>query len=195
MQIDSESGLLIGAIQVASPNCSDRPVGCNIDLLVVHNISLPPGEFGGSYIDALFTNELDPLLHPYFMEIASLKVSCHCLIRRDGSITQYVPFHKRAWHAGCSEFEGREDCNDFSIGIELEGTDWTPFTEIQYQVLARLVALLQAQYPAITLERIVGHSTIAPTRKTDPGPFFDWGLLVKLLNGDTYPKIASNEVG
>lgn len=180
MEIDVETGVLRNVRYVPSPNHNDRPEGAVIDLLVIHNMSLPPGEFGGPYIDALFTNTLDPMVHPYFAEIYDVQVSSHCLIRRDGEIIQYVPFNKRAWHAGDSSFSGRENCNDFSIGIELEGTDEIPYTPIQYTVLANLVSLLKKTYPEITDDRIVGHSTIAPMRKTDPGSAFDWGLLAKL---------------
>jgi AmpD protein len=182
MQVDAETGTLSNVRQVLSPNYNERPVNTEIDLLVIHNISLPPAEFGGTDIDAFFTNTLDPQRHPYFVDIASTKVSCHCLIQRDGIITQYVPFTKRAWHAGVSCFEGREDCNDFSIGIELEGTDTIAYKKLQYFSLVSLVALLQKTYPRITLDRIVGHSTIAPGRKTDPGMAFDWKLFEKLLN-------------
>lgn len=181
MKMVCEKGLLLNVRQVPSMNFDERPENTEIDLLVVHNISLPPGEFGGPYIDALFTNTLNPKEHPYFLEIARLEVSTHCLIRRDGSITQYVPFTKRAWHAGVSAFDGRENCNDFSIGIELEGTDTLPYDKLQYLALASLVAFLQTLYPKITCDRIVGHSTIAPKRKTDPGPAFDWELFIKLL--------------
>ena len=181
MYIEATTGLLSNARHVPSPNCNDRPLGVVVDLLVVHNISLPPGEFGHPYIDDFFTNKLDPSLHPYFTEIALLTVSSHCLIRRSGEIVQYVPFHKRAWHAGVSRFQDREDCNDFSIGIELEGTDHIPYTNEQYQVLAQVIEVLQNSYPLITQDRIVGHQTIAPTRKTDPGPAFDWSRLSALL--------------
>lgn len=182
IELDTNRGLLRNVPQVASPNCNERPEGMGIDLLVIHNISLPPGEFGGPYIDALFRNALESSLHPYFSEIAALQVSSHCLIRRTGEIIQYVPFHQRAWHAGASEFLGRQDCNDFSIGIELEGTDSTPYTAIQYEKLAELAVLLQKNYPDITLERIVGHSTIAPERKTDPGAAFNWNLFRALCS-------------
>ena len=168
------SGWLEETRHSPSPNFNERPEGCEISLLVIHNISLPPGEFGGSWIDDLFHNRLDPGAHPYFREIQGLEVSAHCLIRRDGEIIQYVPFHKRAWHAGDSSFCGTGNCNDFSIGIELEGTDEEPFTDAQYASLATLTAAIRECYPAITDERIVGHSDIAPERKTDPGPAFDW---------------------
>lgn len=148
-----------------------------VDLLVIHNISLPPGCYGGGYIEALFDNRLDAAAHPYFRDIASLKVSAHLLIDREGRITQFVPFDKKAWHAGQSCFQGREACNDFSIGIELEGCDDEAFTDDQYESLIEVTRLLMANYPRITLDRIVGHSEIAPGRKTDPGPCFDWKRL------------------
>ena len=181
MQIDIENGLLKNVLQVPSPNFNLRPEGNVIDLIVVHNISLPPGEFGGPHINAFFTNTLESQLHPYFEEIKDLKTSCHCLIRRTGEIIQYVPFTARAWHAGASSFRGRENCNDFSIGIELEGTDEIPYTDLQYSNLMTVISLLQKVYPEITHERIVGHSTIAPNRKTDPGPAFDWNRLNRLM--------------
>ncbi len=166
-------GWLVGVKHVTSPHFDCRPADENPSLLVVHNISLPPGEFGGPWIDALFTGTLDPDAHPYFADIAHLRVSAHCLIRRDGEIVQYVPFDKRAWHAGVSVYQGRERCNDFSIGIELEGTDTLPYTDKQYQQLIALTHLLIKHYPSIA-ENITGHSDIAPERKTDPGPSFDW---------------------
>ena len=157
-----------------SPNFSERPEGEKPSLLVIHNISLPPKQYGGPYIDQLFTNCLVCEDHPFFEEIAHLKVSSHLLIRRDGEIVQYVPFDKKAWHAGVSNFQGRAECNDFSIGIELEGCDDELFTEQQYDCLAEVTHLLMGLYPEITVGRIVGHSDIAPDRKTDPGPKFDW---------------------
>lgn len=163
-----------------SPNCNARPAGDEPRLVVVHGISLPPGEFGGPWIDHLFTNVLDPSRHPYFAEIAGLTVSAHLLIRRDGEIVQYVPFDLRAWHAGRSCYQGAENCNDFSIGIELEGTDEQPYAEVQYHVLARVIRALHERYPA-TIGHVAGHSDIAPGRKTDPGPAFDWGRLHGLL--------------
>ncbi|NEV62012.1 1,6-anhydro-N-acetylmuramyl-L-alanine amidase AmpD [Thiorhodococcus minor] len=168
------TGWLAGAQRHSSPNCDERPAGTEIDLLVIHNISLPPGDFSGDWIDDLFLNRLDPSAHPYFAPIARVRVSAHLLIRRDGGLIQYVPFGLRAWHAGVSCFEGRERCNDFSIGIELEGTDLTPFTDAQYRVLADCSRAILHQYPSITKTRITGHSNIAPGRKTDPGPAFDW---------------------
>ncbi|WP_435947210.1 1,6-anhydro-N-acetylmuramyl-L-alanine amidase AmpD [Dryocola sp. BD586] len=166
-------GWLAGVKHVPSPHFDCRPEDETPSLLVVHNISLPPGEFGGPWIDALFTGRLDPDAHPYFADIAHLRVSAHCLIRRDGEIVQYVPFDKRAWHAGVSVYQGRERCNDFSIGIELEGTDTLPYTDEQYQQLASLTCLLIKQYPSIA-QHMTGHCDIAPVRKTDPGPSFDW---------------------
>lgn len=158
-----------------SPNADERPAGCAVDLLVIHNISLPPGEFGGPYIGDLFQNRLDPGVHPYFRDIAGLRVSAHLLIRRDGAAQQFVALDRRAWHAGKSHYGGRDGCNDFSIGIELEGSDDTPFSEAQYARLADLTRAIQRLFPAIRGARIVGHSDIAPGRKTDPGPCFDWG--------------------
>jgi len=168
-----QDGWIVGVKQVPSPHFNSRPAEEEPSLLVVHNISLPPGEFGGPYIDALFTGQLDASAHPFFAEIAQLRVSAHCLIRRDGEIVQYVPFHLRAWHAGVSCWQQRENCNDFSVGIELEGTDTLPYTDAQYQALQQVTALLMQHYP-LTVERITGHSDIAPERKTDPGPAFDW---------------------
>ncbi|WP_194756358.1 1,6-anhydro-N-acetylmuramyl-L-alanine amidase AmpD [Aliidiomarina indica] len=157
-----------------SPHADERPEPQDIHLLVVHNISLPPGEFGGPYITDLFMGTLNPEDHPFFQEIAHIKVSAHACIRRDGSIEQYVDFNRRAWHAGVSTWHGKERCNDFSIGIELEGTDHTPYTEEQYQTLAQLTIALQETYPGITDACITGHEDIAPGRKTDPGPAFNW---------------------
>lgn len=165
---------LLPVRQVASPNHSFREPADEVSLLVIHNISLPPGRFGEGYIDDLFCNCLNASLHPFFAEIVDLRVSAHLLIERDGSVTQYVPFNCKAWHAGQSCFEGRENCNDFSIGIELEGTDDSGFTDGQYEVLTAITQVLMSEYPAITADRIVGHSDIAPGRKTDPGQSFDW---------------------
>lgn len=177
MKVDLQSGWLQGVVRVPSPNHDERPEGARPELVVVHAISLPPGEFGGPWIDHLFTNTLDPAAHPYFREIAGLEVSAHVLIRRDGQVVQYVPFDRRAWHAGASSWQGRTRCNDFSIGIELEGADDIPFEELQYQRLAGVIAALLAAYPGLSPERIAGHSDIAPGRKTDPGPAFDWARL------------------
>ena len=157
-----------------SSNQSPRSLGINPDLVIIHNISLPPGKYGGGHIAKLFNNTLNPRDHPYFEEIHLLKVSSHLLIERDGSVTQFVPFNQKAWHAGESAYSGRDNCNDFSIGIELEGTDFEPFTDIQYAALVDITKLLLINYPSLNHERIVGHSDVAPGRKTDPGPFFDW---------------------
>jgi AmpD protein len=167
----NEDGLIEGARYIASPNCDERPAGCAVELIVVHAISLPPGEFGGDGIIDLFTNRLDPAAHPYYATVSDLKVSAHFLIRRDGNLLQFVPSVRRAWHAGESSWRGRTRCNDFSIGIELEGTDHAPFEDAQYIVLADLTRAIEASYPATD---IAGHSDIAPGRKTDPGPYFDW---------------------
>jgi N-acetyl-anhydromuramoyl-L-alanine amidase len=174
------AGWLPGAQYHPSPNCDQRPIDTPIDLLVIHNISLPPGEFGGDWIDDFFLNRLDPKAHPYFTTIAAVCVSAHLLIGRDGRLIQYVPCELRAWHAGTSSFMGRERCNDYSIGIELEGTDTAPYTAEQYQTLADCTRWLRGRYPGITPERIAGHSDIAPGRKTDPGPAFDWGRYLDL---------------
>lgn len=182
MRIDPDKGLLAGARQVVSPNCDDRPSGVTVDLLIVHGMSLPPGVFGGPYIDQLFTNSLDRDEHPYFATIADRRVSAHLLIRRDGELVQYVPFRRRAWHAGTSSFDGRDNCNDFSIGVELEGADDTPYTGIQYRRLAELYQALRVVFPALLPDRVVGHRDVAPGRKTDPGPSFDWTRLRQLLN-------------
>lgn len=182
MHIDVESGLLSEARQVPSPNVDDRPDTCSAELIIVHNISLPPGEFGGKWIDRLFTNSLDPDAHPYFGEIAGLCVSSHLLIRRDGELVQYVPLHRRAWHAGVSCFQDREKCNDFSIGIELEGTDDIPYTDRQYTMLTDVIQALRVAYPSLAAAPVVGHSDVAAGRKTDPGPAFDWDRLLADLH-------------
>lgn len=183
MKIDIATGLLDAARQVQCPNFDDRPDEQDIDLIVVHGISLPPGEYGGPWIDALFTNCLNPEEHPYFREIHQLEVSSHLLIRRSGEVVQYVPFHKRAWHAGKSEYQSRQRCNDFSIGIELEGTDDQPYEDAQYEQLAGIINVLCEAYPRLTPERVAGHCDIAPGRKTDPGDAFDWPRLRQLVNG------------
>ena len=167
------TGLFAGARQIESPNRNARPGGAGIDLLVIHNVSLPPGQFGGDGIIELFTNRLDPGAHPYYAQIADLRVSAHLLLRRDGSAIQFVPCHERAWHAGVSNWMGREGCNAYSIGIELEGADDLPFTPAQY---ARLIAVAQLLMRAWPIRHAAGHSDIAPGRKTDPGPHFDWRL-------------------
>jgi AmpD protein len=184
MRIDPETGLLEGARFVPSPNRDQRPEGARPELVVIHGITLPPGEYGGPWIDHLFTNRLDPEAHPYFRDVHELRVSAHVLIRRDGEIVQYVPFHERAWHAGVSEWEGREAVNDFSLGIELEGTDEAPYEEAQYDALAELLRALSGVYPDLLADdrhRLAGHSDVAPGRKTDPGESFDWEKLRALL--------------
>lgn len=181
MELDKQNGLLKGVVYHCSPNQDARPDKTDITGIVIHNISLPPGEFGGGWIDDLFLNQLDPKAHPYFETISEMKVSSHVLIRRDGEVIQYVPFHQRAWHAGVSCWDGREGCNDFTIGIELEGCDDQYFELVQYDRLADLVTLLCEHYRALNTRKIKGHSQIAPERKTDPGPYFDWDKLYGLL--------------
>ncbi|KMM86841.1 AmpD protein [Pseudomonas taetrolens] len=173
MQLDPASGWCQGVCHCPSPNFNARPNG-EISLLIIHNISLPPGQFATGKVQAFFQNRLDATEHPYFEGIRELRVSAHFLIERDGGVTQFVSCLDRAWHAGISSFEGRETCNDFSLGIELEGTDELPFSDAQYDALSTLTRQLQAAYPGITLNRICGHSDVAPGRKTDPGPAFDW---------------------
>lgn len=170
------------AEKILSPNHDERPNSEDISLIVIHCISLPPGEFDTPHIEQLFTNQLNPEEHPYFAEIHQLQVSCHVLINRSGKITQYVAFDKRAWHAGQSEYCGRNRCNDFSIGIELEGTETTSYTDIQYQQLASLIHSLINHYPQLNEQRITGHCDIAPERKTDPGGSFDWQKFRELLS-------------
>lgn len=177
------NGWLNSARRKESPNCDERPPGSEIELLVLHGISLPPRQYGGAFIEQLFCNNLDPKGHPYFAEVAGMKISAHLLIRRDGELVQFVPFDKRAWHAGRSCFEGRECCNDFSIGIELEGCDDEAYQAAQYDRLVEVTRDLMATYPGITHERIIGHCDIAPGRKTDPGPAFDWDNFRRLLAG------------
>jgi AmpD protein len=183
VKIDLDRDQLMEARQVVSPNCDERPEGCEISLVVVHGISLPPGEYGGPEIDRFFTNTLDAGAHPYFAEIAGMKVSSHLLVRRDGEVVQYVPFRKRAWHAGDSCYRGRAACNDFSIGIELEGQDDEPYTDTQYEVLASVVRVLIETYPGLSANNLAGHCDIAPQRKTDPGPAFDWQRFQRQLAG------------
>jgi AmpD protein len=166
------AGMCAGARWVPSPHCDERPKEARVELLVIHNIALPPGEFGGRWIDDLFLGRLDPEAHPYFRDIAAMKVSSHFLIRRDGELVQYVPCELRAWHAGKSSWQGRERCNDFSVGIELEGTDDQPFEEAQYESLVKLTQALFERYGPVD---VAGHSDVAPGRKTDPGPHFEWG--------------------
>jgi AmpD protein len=173
---------LTDAIHIPSPNCDERPDPEDIGLIVIHCISLPPGEFGDNYIDQLFCNNLPPDAHPYFQDIHQLRVSAHVLIKRDGTCVQYVPFNQRAWHAGVSNYQGRERCNDFSIGIELEGTESVAYTDVQYSQLAELIKSLMQTYPKLSRQAITGHSDIASGRKTDPGESFDWGKLQGLLD-------------
>ena len=175
---EPETAILNGWLNIAqkipSPNFNRRPENTGVSLLVIHNISLPPGEFGGGFVQQFFQNTLDARTHPYFETIASLQVSAHLFIERDGKVTQFVSFADRAWHAGASSYDGVANCNDYSIGIELEGTDDQPYTDAQYSQLAKVTRQLLLTYPTLTPERIVGHEHIAPGRKTDPGPCFDW---------------------
>jgi N-acetyl-anhydromuramoyl-L-alanine amidase len=187
--VDASTGLMQPARQVVSPNRDERPGGMPPELILVHGISLPPDEYGGPWIDRLFTNTLPPNapeVHPFFATVMTLQVSSHLLIRRDGAYVQYVPFHLRAWHAGASNYCGRERCNDFSIGIEMEGSDELPYEPAQYRALSVAVHALCRAYPTLSPERIAGHSDVAPGRKTDPGPAFDWPrvrALLRLKNG------------
>lgn len=183
------SGWLQGCKHVASPNCGPRPIDASVELVVVHNISLPPGEFGGPHIEELFTNCLDPQAHPYFADIAELTVSAHFLIRRNGEVIQFVATTDNAWHAGLSHWRGREKCNDFSIGIELEGTDTHVYTDAQYGALSDLIQACRGAHPEIEPGAIVGHSDIAPGRKTDPGPRFDWHRLGEGIGGVELPGV------
>jgi N-acetyl-anhydromuramoyl-L-alanine amidase len=192
MEIDP-TGWLPGALQIPSENQDERPPGQEIVLLVIHSISLPPDDYGGPSITSLFTNAIDPDLHPYFLSIAPLRVSAHVLVRRDGGLIQFVPFLQKAWHAGASSWKQRERCNDFSIGIEMEGCDSGPFSEAQYNTLTRLIGVLLSHYPIVD---VVGHDAISPGRKTDPGPFFDWlhlSLLEDALkkNRENIPKVLA----
>ena len=180
-EIDENGEWVNGARVVCSPNFDARPDPDDIELLVIHGISLPPREYGGCYIDQLFTNCLSPEQHPYFAEIQHLRVSSHLLIDREGRLSQYVPLRNRAWHAGESAFKGREACNDFSIGIELEGCDDEDYCDIQYKKLAGITNVICRRWRKITKDRIVGHSDIAPGRKTDPGPAFDWDYFFSLI--------------
>jgi len=178
----NQNGWLQGVEIIRSPNFEERPQQGDIRLVVIHAISLPPGQYGGGFIQQFFTNQLDPGAHAYFSEIIDMKVSAHCLIQRDGHLIQFVSFRDRAWHAGLSCWNGEHNCNDFSIGIELEGCDNDNFDVRQYQQLSALVIALRKQYPAISEQSICGHSEIAPGRKTDPGPNFDWNRLAQLTH-------------
>lgn len=182
LKIDTATGLLEGARFIASPNCDSRPRAAVIEVIVVHAISLPPGKFGGPGVEQLFCNRLDPAEDPSYAEIHPLKVSAHFLVRRGGEIVQFVSLHQRAWHAGRSYCEGRKDTNDFSVGIELEGSDDVPFEEAQYRALSLLTQEIMRVYPAVTPDRIYGHADIAPGRKTDPGPNFHWGRYLASLS-------------
>ena len=188
----NSQGLVEGVRYIASPNCDERPPGSAIDLLVIHHISLPPGEFGGAGIVEFFTNRLDPQAHPYYASIAEVKVSAHFLVRRDGGLIQFVPCAKRAWHAGDSSWKGKTRCNDFSIGIEMEGTGEIPFTDAQYGRLTRLTRALLAHYP---IADIVGHSDVAPVRKSDPGPHFDWTRYRAMLKDRVEPRNVRKALG
>lgn len=183
MWFDDSGEILQGAQFLPSPNFDQRPAGIDPELIVVHGISLPPSQFGGKSVCDLFTNRLNPAEDPYFANISGLQVSAHFYIRRGGEVIQFVSPKQRAWHAGLSNYRGREKCNDFSIGIELEGTDFTPYTAIQYDHLSRLISALWELYPLMPKDAVVGHNNIAPGRKTDPGPFFVWPALWRLLGG------------
>lgn len=177
-------GWLAGCRHVFSPNFGDRPAGSEVSLVVLHNISLPPEQFGGDWVERFFTNRLDPAAHPYFAEIAGLQVSAHFYLRRDGRLIQFVGADRRAWHAGRSCWQGRGDCNDYSVGIELEGSDTQAFTAAQYAALWPLLDALRARYP---ITAMAGHSDVAPGRKTDPGPHFDWPALRRRYPGLALP--------
>lgn len=179
--VNPETGLISPARQCLSPNRDTRPESATLDMVVIHGISLPPGQFGGGEIEALFLNTLNWDAHPYFGEIRGMQVSAHLLIRRDGELVQFVPFTERAWHAGESSFRGRACCNDFSVGIELEGEDETPYDDRQYAVLPAVLGAVTAAYPQITAREIAGHCDVSPGRKSDPGPAFDWPRLYDAL--------------
>jgi len=181
LSVDGGTGLLAGARYLPSPNADQRPPGAGVELMVVHGISLPPGEFAGDYVEAFFTNRLPVDRHPFFREIEAMRVSAHLYLRRDGRIVQFVPFHDRAWHAGGSQYCYRVACNDFSVGVELEGTDDVPYAALQYEQLAGCIRALARAYPTFAPSAVVGHSDIAPGRKTDPGPAFDWPRLRTLV--------------
>lgn len=183
--VSSHGGLIRPAEQCPSPNQDDRPDGCEPDLIIIHSISLPPGKFGGPYVEQLFTNRLDWDEHPHFAEIRDMKVSSHLFVRRGGGLIQFVPFSRRAWHAGASCYRDRQDCNDFSIGIELEGEDETPYADPQYNTLIGVISALQTTYTSLCARRIAGHCDVSPDRKSDPGPAFDWLRLYDGLCKDT----------
>jgi AmpD protein len=183
--IDAATGWIAGVRRIVSPNCDDRPPGAELELIVVHGISLPPGKFGDGWIERLFCNDLPADADPYFAAVADLRVSAHVLIARDGELIQFVPFKRRAWHAGRSDYCGRSECNDFSVGLELEGADSLPYAAPQYLALATLIAALRRTYPSLRAADVVGHSDIAPGRKTDPGPAFEWDALRRLVASAT----------
>ncbi len=170
----SDDGWLQGVRHLPSPNCNLRPENTDVNLLIIHNISLPPAQFGGGFVDQLFCNTLDCNAHPYFEQLRDLRVSAHFFIDRSGEVTQYVSLDQRAWHAGISQWDGQENCNDFSVGIELEGTDTLPYADAQYTALQKIARQIMAYFPSMTADRIVGHCDVAPARKTDPGTAFDW---------------------
>lgn len=192
IEIDRESGLVGIARQCDSPNQDARPDGIETNLIVLHSISLPPGQFGGPEIEQLFRNQLDWDAHPYFAEIRGLKVSAHLLIRRDGELVQFVPFSQRAWHAGASCFQGNSTCNDYSIGIELEGEDEVDYDDRQYAALIALLGAMLRSYPALSARNIAAHSDIAPGRKTDPGPAFDWLRLYDGLSRELSQEVSKS---
>lgn len=193
IEIDCDAGLVKSARQCASPNQDPRPSGVDVDLIVLHGISLPPGQFGGPEVERLFTNSLDWDSHEYFGEIRGLEVSTHLFIRRDGELVQFVPFTERAWHAGESCFQARERCNDNSIGIELEGEDGLAYDDRQYATLIPLLAAMLQAYPALSARRIAAHSDISPGRKTDPGPAFDWLRLYDGLSLELAQEESDNQ--
>ncbi|MBI1732647.1 MAG: 1,6-anhydro-N-acetylmuramyl-L-alanine amidase AmpD [Gammaproteobacteria bacterium] len=181
MELDPGRNWIAGARQVPSPHCDDRPPDAEISLIVIHGISLPPRQYGGPYIDQLFTGTLDAAAHPYFAEIAALRVSSHLLVDRCGAVTQYVSLARRAWHAGQSCFRGREECNDFSVGMEFEGCDDEAYSGVQYEMGAALAAAIMSAWPAIGPDSVVRHSDISPGRKTDPGPAFEWEKFLAMI--------------
>jgi N-acetyl-anhydromuramoyl-L-alanine amidase len=181
LTIDRGTGLADGATLLLSPNRDARPPAATVDLIVIHGISLPPGGYAGDEVEAFFQNRLDTGRHPYYATIGALRVSAHFYLRRDGRLVQFVPVHERAWHAGVSVYGARDACNDFAVGIELEGTDEEPYDERQYPALAALIVALRRAYPTLAADALAGHSDIAPARKTDPGPHFDWERLRQML--------------
>ncbi len=193
-QMEIKNHWLNTAKQILSPNCDQRINETDINLIVIHCISLPEGQFNTPFIQQLFTNQLNADDHPDFVEICHLRVSSHLVVQRDGAISQYVPFNQRAWHAGISNYLGRAQCNDFSIGIELEGTIHTPYTDVQYQQLAKIVTCLCHTYPQLNFERMAAHSHIAPERKKDPGKYFKWDKLYRLLHAPSADNGVENDM-